>query len=90
MQDLWICYINNLVKVKRLESNESRKVWGKSVRLRGNVCDVNVDWVMVYVVPASTTQNIKCPSIMTPSKVGKTTNFIFYSLTEKYSNHNIK
>ena len=28
------------------------------------------------------TQNFKCPSTMTPSKVGKTINLIFYSLTE--------
>ena len=29
---------------------------------------------------ASTTQNIGCPSIMTPLKMGKTKTFIFYSL----------
>ena len=32
---------------------------------------------------ASTTQNIRCPSIMTPSKMGKTKNLIFYSLNER-------
>ena len=29
--------------------------------------------------PASNTQNIGCPSIMTPSEMGKTKNLIFYS-----------
>ena len=32
-----------------------------------------------------TTQNIECPSIMTPSKMGKTQNFIFYSLIDEYT-----
>ena len=32
-----------------------------------------------FVTLASTTQNIGCPSIMTPSKMGKTKNLIFYS-----------
>ena len=34
----------------------------------------------IPATPASTTQNIGCPSIMTPSKMGKTKNLIFYSL----------
>ena len=37
----------------------------------------------IPATPASTTQNIGCPSIMTPSKMGKTKNLIFYSLTLK-------
>ena len=34
----------------------------------------------IPATPATTTQNIGCPSIMTPSKMGKTKNLIFYSL----------
>ena len=34
-------------------------------------------WILV--TPAFTTHNIGCPSIMTPSKMGKTKNPIFYS-----------
>ena len=37
-------------------------------------------WWWIPATPASTTQNIGCPSIMTPSKMGKTKNLIFYSL----------
>ena len=36
--------------------------------------------VFVNTTPASTTQNIECPFIMTPSKMGKTKNVIFCSL----------
>ena len=38
----------------------------------------------IPATPASTTQNIGCPSIMTPSKMGKTKYLIFYSLNEWY------
>ena len=38
----------------------------------------------IPATPASTTQNIGCPSIMTPSKIGKTNNLIFYSLSDGY------
>ena len=41
-----------------------------------------VEW-WIPATPASTTQNIGCPSIMTPSKMGKTNNLIFYSLIEE-------
>ena len=34
----------------------------------------------IPATPASTSQNIGCPSIMTPSKMDKTKNLIFYSL----------
>ena len=50
---------------------------------------VIVDWHPIFLswwipaTPASTTQNIGCPSIMTPSKMGKTKNLIFCSLTEQ-------
>ena len=39
---------------------------------------------------ASTTQNIGCPSIMTPSKMGKTKNLIFYSLSEYFVQGNFE
>ena len=39
----------------------------------------------IPATPASTTQNIGCPSIMTPSKMGKTKNLIFYSLSDDQS-----
>ena len=38
----------------------------------------------IPATPASTTQYIGCPSIMTPSKMGKTKNLIFYSLSIYY------
>ena len=37
--------------------------------------------------PASTTQNIGCPSIITPSKMGKTKNLIVYSLIWYFVNN---
>ena len=47
----------------------------------------NIDGVMmdgylyfIVVTPASTSQNIGCPFIMTLSKMNKTKKFIFYSL----------
>ena len=43
----------------------------------------------IPATPASTTQNIGCPSIMTPSKMGKTKNLIFYSLINKQTNRQI-
>ena len=42
----------------------------------------------IPATPASTTQNIGCPSIMTPSKMGKTKNLIFYSLIISHINDN--
>ena len=36
----------------------------------------------IPATPASITQNIGCPSIMTPSKMGKMKNLIFYSPTK--------
>ena len=38
----------------------------------------------IPAMPASTTQNIGYPSIMTPSKMGKTKNLIFYSLNDMF------
>ena len=35
--------------------------------------------ILIAVDTGSTTQNIGCASIMTPSKMGKTKNLIFYS-----------
>ena len=46
-------------------------------------CFAHLRWChdkWAFTTLASTTQNIECPSIMTPSKMGKTKNLIFYSL----------
>ena len=44
----------------------------------------------IPATPASTTQNIGCPSIMTPSKMGKTKNLIFYSPIQDWLATNVK
>ena len=43
-------------------------------------------WVSnILIMVDASTQNIGCPSIMTPSKMGKSKNLIFYSLNLSYA-----
>ena len=43
--------------------------------------------ILIVVTPVSTTQNVGCPSIMTPLKMGTTKNVISYSLNKYWSLH---
>ena len=49
------------------------------------VIQINIIIVVIDIlIVVAATQNIGCPSIMTPLKMGKTKNLIFYPLIKQY------